>query len=354
MPPPDFLSCDWGTSSFRLRWVSGPDGRVLREFSNTTGCRALFEQAAAAGRPRAELFQEFLADQIARWLPAHAGRTPPEVATPSPTLPLLISGMASSTIGWKELPYAPLPLPLDGCGWPIEELPCTFGDDIGPILLISGAATDVEIMRGEETQAAGLLADPAWQPWRDRALLILPGTHSKHLQIRSGAITAIATFMTGELFEALGHHTILRASVAPSPASHPSLQPLPSFHEGLHAARDLGLSQALFRTRTRAVLSGADPASSADFLSGILIGDEMAAACRTGFPILLAAGAPLAARYETALRELAPPAARWTAVPPATVDHAVVAAHRQLLHQYLTPDGHSSRPGRSQSHSNTP
>jgi len=354
VPPPDFLSCDWGTSSFRLRWVSGVDVRVLREISNTTGCRALFEQATSAARPRAQLFEEFLASQISNWFPPRTDQNPSEVAPPSPALPLLISGMASSTIGWKELPYTPLPLSLDGRGWTIEELRCTLGHGIGPVLLISGAASDVEIMRGEETQAVGLLADPAWQPWRERALLILPGTHSKHLQIRSGTITAMATFMTGELFEALSRHTILRASLAPAPAAQQSIPPLPSFLDGLHAARDLGLSQALFRTRTRAVLAGADSSSNADFLSGVLIGDEMAAACRTGLPILLAAGAPLAARYETALRELAAPATRWAAIPPSTVDHAVIAAHRQLLLQHRSSGGYSSRLDRSQSHSNTP
>ena len=68
------------------------------------------------------------------------------------------------------------------------------------ILLISGIKSDLGMMRGEEVQAIGL--EEQLRPHGD-GVLLLPGTHSKHLTYRKEAFTALQTFMTGELFEVL-------------------------------------------------------------------------------------------------------------------------------------------------------
>src|SRR5436190_23871443 len=96
----DFLSCDWGTTSFRLRLVSGSQGRIVREIREAIGIKALYEEASRNGAhsevDRAKTFSAFLRSEL------DAMREGP----PGPELPLVISGMASSSVGWRELPYA--------------------------------------------------------------------------------------------------------------------------------------------------------------------------------------------------------------------------------------------------------
>src|SRR5262245_10716271 len=107
---PDFLSCDWGTTSFRLRWISGSDGRTIRELCEKTGVKTIYtavehEHSGPAGaleRPKA--FGRFLSEKLDGLL---AGDKAPQT-----TMPLVISGMASSSIGWKELSYSGTPFPL--------------------------------------------------------------------------------------------------------------------------------------------------------------------------------------------------------------------------------------------------
>ena len=89
-----FIAGDWGTSRLRLRW-HGPEG--LREVASEEGAARL----AARGGDRALVFREALQTALLR-LGAPVG------------LPVMVSGMASSSIGWRELPYAPLPFSLEG------------------------------------------------------------------------------------------------------------------------------------------------------------------------------------------------------------------------------------------------
>ena len=64
----DFLSCDWGTSSFRLRRVMGATGQVVREIRAATGVKAIYDEATRAGAAneaaRAEVFARFLSTQL--------------------------------------------------------------------------------------------------------------------------------------------------------------------------------------------------------------------------------------------------------------------------------------------------
>jgi len=98
----DFLSCDWGTTSFRLRRVAGPDLAVIREIREPAGVKPLYEEAMRSGAEieaaRANVFARFLSRKVEALL---AGEHAPE-----PNLPLVISGMASSSVGWREFPYA--------------------------------------------------------------------------------------------------------------------------------------------------------------------------------------------------------------------------------------------------------
>jgi len=259
-----FLSCDWGTTNFRLRRVEG--GRVLNEVRSDEGTAKL----AAAGGDRAAAFRGVLEAALSKL----GGRG---------ALPIVISGMASSSIGWCELPYARLPFRLDGrdAMWKeIEE----------GVYLLSGLRSDVDILRGEETEAIGAAALPG--VLESEAVLVKPGTHSKHLQIRDGKVTGFQSFMTGEVYDVMSRHSVLRHSV--DPAAEPDRA---AFLEGVRAA-GRPLTSGFFRVRTRQVLEGSASGTNASYLSGLLVGVEVHALREAGgLPIVLAGTGRLAEMY---------------------------------------------------------
>ena len=277
----EFLSCDWGTTSFRLRWIK--DGGVCKEYSDNIGCRALFSQSGEQLISREDAFARHLRGVLRDW------------SSPQP-LPLIISGMASSTIGWKEVPYAALPLNIDGSDLKVENLAWEHPALVAETWLVSGAASDSEMMRGEESEAIGLLQ--LLPPEFDSATLILPGTHSKHLAIEHNAITGIQTFMTGELFELLSKHSVLAASTIPVSAPDPV-----AFKEGVDRAVTHGLAGSIFQTRTRHVLGKHSPQTNASFLSGVLIGSELLS-LKSRFRIMIAGADSLRNLYAEAAQHL--------------------------------------------------
>ena len=255
-----FISCDWGTSRFRLVLVRA--GRAVRSVQSPQGAGVLQQRGD---------FPRVLADGLRR-LRAPAG------------LPVLISGMASSSIGWRELPYARLPFSLTGRDAVWEEVQPN-------VFLISGVASGDDIMRGEETQLLGL-------PVSGEALVILPGTHSKHARVRGGKLVGFQTFMTGELFAATAGHTVLARSVA----AHAPFDRR-AFVAGVETAQQLPVAAALFRVRGRDVLQGVSQAANRSFLSGVWVGAELAG-LPARIPVWVCASAELAPAYATALRVL--------------------------------------------------
>jgi 2-dehydro-3-deoxygalactonokinase len=125
-------------------------------------------------------------------------------------------------------------------------------------------------MRGEEIQIFGALSIRADA---EAVTVCLPGTHSKHAFVRGGKIERFITHMTGELFGLLRDHGILGRSMT---ERQPSID---AFDEGLRRARQpSGLLHHVFGVRTRALMNELDTAHLSDYLSGILIGHELASA----------------------------------------------------------------------------
>ncbi len=275
---PSFLSCDWGTTNFRLR-RGDSDPASSAEVRNDSGAAKL----AAGGGDRAAAFRQTLEQALT------------ELRAPS-DWPVVISGMASSTIGWMELPYARLPFALDGSDVVTARLD-------GRVHLISGIRSDRDMARGEETQAIGL-ASLLGPRLPQRARFILPGTHSKHLDVLDHRIVGLRTFMTGELFDVLLRHSVLRHTTELSAPFEEG-----AFSEGVAEAAREPLTALLFQTRTRQVLAGNPSGSNTSFLSGLLIGAELAtlrtdSSEREDDPVFLAAGAALRSAYQCAARVL--------------------------------------------------
>lgn len=318
-----FLGCDWGTTSFRLRLIECGSRRVLAERAETAGIRQF---AGLAPAERADRMAALLAERIAQW---------PEV---EPEVPCVVTGMASATVGWCELPYAEVPFPLDGGDAVVRALALPAqGGRLRPVLLVSGVRTADDIMRGEESALVGvhaLAASLVGGP--EPVLCLLAGTHPKHAWIRHGRLESFRTHLTGELFDVLSRESLLAASVR-----HPESKAEPvwdEFHAGVRCAQTLGLSAALFQVRTRQVLGGAKPERNIWFLSGILVGDELNGVARDhgDSALCLVGEAPRVSLYRAALKLLAP-TRQAGRVREISLTEAIVAGQEQLLQRHGPP-----------------
>jgi 2-dehydro-3-deoxygalactonokinase len=102
----------------------------------------------------------------------------------------------------------------------------------------------------------------------------MPGTHSKWAQLDGRRIERFTTAMTGEMFELLAIHSVLRHSLTGDLNG-------PERAEGFDTGVTTGigapekLSATLFKVRAGSLLSGRTPSWCAGFLSGLLIGAEI-------------------------------------------------------------------------------
>jgi 2-dehydro-3-deoxygalactonokinase len=275
---PAVAAVDWGTSSFRL-WLLDAAGGVLTE-------RRSGEGMLTAG---AEGFGPILEKHLAA-----AGA--PE------NLPVIVCGMAGARQGWIEAPYVTLPADLDGILAGAVPVPGQARE----IRILPGlaqhSAEAPDVMRGEETQLAGVL--PLFSSGRH--LICMPGTHSKWVEAADGVITGFGTWLTGELFSVLSKQSILRHSLGENAA--PALPDTRAFvaacTEALVHGGDIGPS--LFRIRAAVLLQDLQPADAAARLSGMLIGAEIASARRLfdapSDKIILVASGPLGSLYAAALK----------------------------------------------------
>jgi 2-dehydro-3-deoxygalactonokinase len=295
------IGLDWGTSRLRA-YLFDDQGSVLAVKERPWGVLAMPE----GGFARA--FHAAVSD----W------------RTAKPDLPAIAGGMIGSTEGWVAVPYCACP------AGPVELaaglVSAATGDGVVhviPGVEQRGAAPDV--MRGEETQIAGALA-----LFPERAAnwtLVLPGTHAKWVAVRDGRIARFTTYLTGELFALLSEHSILgrpARNTTREPANRAAENAGDAFERGVGVAREAagGIAPLLFRTRSMVLTKALRPEESLEFLSGLLIGDEVHSALPPAAANLALIGDPaLCERYRRALAafgidaqivEAATPAGLWT------------------------------------------
>jgi 2-dehydro-3-deoxygalactonokinase len=323
----DFLlGCDWGTSSFRLRLIRLSDHSVAGELCTSEGIAPTYTAWQASGQDRLAFFRRYLTKQ--------AERLAAQTDISAHRVPIVVSGMVTSTMGMCEVPYARTPFDLEGTQTLTHRLHATV-DFPHELLLISGVRSEHDVMRGEETQLIGLakLASLSDEP---RAVVILPGTHSKHLFVQNGRLVDIQTFMTGEVYSLLSTHSILKDSVETSGVPALSEQEKEAFLLGIQAADASGILKGLFRVRTNQLFQKLNKNENALYLSGLLIGSEL-----SHLPVdehntlILCSGSVLFEPYHLAMQALRL-TERTRIIPARILDQATVAGQVRIFQQQQT------------------
>ncbi|WP_024868158.1 2-dehydro-3-deoxygalactonokinase [Pseudoxanthomonas suwonensis] len=270
------IAVDWGGSSLRAYRLAD-DGRVLERRRSDEGA------LSCQGR-----FGRVLAGLVDGW-----------------DDPLVVmAGMVGARGGWIEVPYVRCPADvgalaagmrhLDGSA----EAPGLAGRALWCVPGMADRTTAAgDVMRGEETQVVGL--EPVLGPGTHT--VCLPGTHSKWVQVRDGAIVRLSTAMTGELYALLRAHSILGRSM---PTGEPPLDQA-AFDAGLACSADPagGLLHDLFGVRTAFLFNRFPAPALPSYLSGLLVGHELQAALAgLPAPVHLVGNAALVDRYAHALQ----------------------------------------------------
>lgn len=293
-PKNTFLSCDWGTSAFRLRLVERETLQILAEESSKEGNAATAELWKQANQPPEQRVGFYLAI-----IQSHVKKLEEAVKTSLDDVPVVISGMASSTVGLMEVPYKPLPFATDGSDLATKTISPTAVFKHAA-LLISGVKSDDDVMRGEEVQLVGCRFDTT----AEDQLFLHPGTHAKHVLVKNGQAVALKTYMTGEFFSLLSSKGILAASVEEGGKLDEG-QHLHWFEQGVQASQHANLLHNAFLVRTNDLFKRATKRENFFYLSGLLIGSECQDLIDNLPARITLAGEPvLVAHYRAALRVL--------------------------------------------------
>ncbi|MFI4936242.1 MAG: 2-dehydro-3-deoxygalactonokinase [Caulobacterales bacterium] len=269
---PALLSCDWGSTHLRA-WILDDEGAVADRRDFLFGVNRL-------GPGEAE--RRFYDDV--------------RPALGAQNLPALLCGAIGSNVGWRTAPYVDCPAALGEIAAAVTGI----AEDVWivPGLRCEGLGAAGDVLRGEETKAMGWLAlDPS--AGEGRRLVCQPGTHPKWLVIEDGRVARFLSAFTGELFAVLRAHSILRGEDT-------GAENLATFDEGVAAAADGdALLNRIYAARSRVAGRGAPRESTGDYLSGLLIGAEVAGTPRLlgleGEPVVLLGDRPLCDRYARAL-----------------------------------------------------
>jgi len=246
------IAVDWGTTRLRAMLLD-QDGGPIAEAESGEGIGAL------AGR-----HENVFEGLIAAW----------------PKVPAILAGMIGSRQGWREAPYVACPADASMLATNAIRFTTERGRDVAivPGLMLRDPRRDGDVIRGEETQIVGLIGhEPAF-----RGISIHPGTHSKWAAIADRTITRFQTFLTGEIFDLLARVSFLRHSVA---SDGRDLSAVPDFALAVRRTAEEGLPflAAIFSVRVRQLLKNVAREDNLAYLSGLVIGGEIAAARSAGW-----------------------------------------------------------------------
>jgi len=258
-----YIAIDWGSTNLRA-WLYQGD-QCLESRQSEAGITRLNGQSPAA----------VLAEVTQNWR--------------DDVTPVVMAGMVGSNVGWKVAPYLPVPTHFSAIGeqltsvseriWIIPGL-CVSRDD------------NHNVMRGEETQLLGA------REIAPSSVYVMPGTHCKWVQADKQQVHDFRTVMTGELHDLLLRHSLVGAGL-PEQKRSPA-----SFAAGLERGLNSpAILPQLFEVRASHVLGTLPREQVSEFLSGLLIGAEVASMADhfSDQHVTIVAGSTLAGRYQQAL-----------------------------------------------------
>ena len=268
---PNWIAVDWGTTNLRI-WHCDQACNVLDETKVQMGMGAL----------TASEYEGVLISHIDHHL---SGKGITEV---------LVCGMAGARQGWQDAGYLTAP-----CNTPALNQAVTVptADPRIMVRILPGIKQPdpADVMRGEETQIAGFLK----QTPDYNGLICLPGTHSKWVHVQNGRVVVFQTFMTGEVYDLLSRNSVLKHSVSGECFSQSD------FVDAAKSAFEnpTDVSSQLFRLRAQHLVNDTDATVLSARLSGILIGQEVAAMERqwNHLPITLIGEEALCSLYKSVL-----------------------------------------------------
>ena len=280
------LTIDGGTTNTRLYRLDR--GEILSSRKLSLGIRDALDPAGKAEYCRA--VSAAIAD-----LAAEQAEAPEAV---------VCSGMIGSENGLHACPHIAAPVSFDELAKAmvpvslpeIAPYPFLFVPGVKTFSAVPGTAADIpedrlaemDIMRGEETELAGISAK---RGIRGEHTFLLPGSHMKTVRLdRDGRIAAFHTSLTGELLNAAAQHTILKASVG---RAYPKTADPVQLRRGYAFAREYGISRALFKVRILDIsVGGMTEDGLFSFLLGILLYDDVSRLIRDGRPVTVGGSDP--------------------------------------------------------------
>ncbi len=147
------------------------------------------------------------------------------------------------------------------------------GDAAFDIRILPGLrqAEPPDVMRGEETKLLGLVADTP----DAGGVVVLPGMRGEWVQLARGRAARFHTAMTGQVFDAIAEHTLLRHTLGGSGDDECDAG---DFAAAVAEGRDApaALLRHAFGLRAEAILNGLAPDLARARLAGRLTGLEVA------------------------------------------------------------------------------
>jgi len=307
-----FISCDWGSSKLRLRLIDADAISVLAENKNEDGIISIYHLWLKKGKnknDRLSFYLSILSKQI--------NKLEKQLKCSLMNTPIIISGMASSNIGMKEISYKRIPFFAKDLV--VKKIaPANYFKH--KIFLVSGVRTDDDVMRGEETILIGCLDDKMKQ----NGLFIFPGTHSKHVEVEKGLVKSIKTYMTGEFFDIFSTQSVL-ANVVEKKSGELKSGNLEWFKKGVELSRSSDLLHNAFLVRANYLLKKVSKEKNYFFLSGLLIGSEVKELLKVKKQITVAGNKKQIQLYDIAFSVLG-----ITKVNYINADNAFIAGHCKL------------------------
>lgn len=289
MSPRPLIGAMWGTTHLALYLLDTASGATLESRSGPGVSRVIDAK-----------FEEALFEHCGPWIEQSSEAV------------FVMSGMVGSNIGWADVPYLDCPADVGDVANHCKAM-SSRGHRIyiAPGLACTNVLGQPDLMRGEETELLAWLDCFGGSTVAERRYVCIPGTHSKWVEIEQGRIKRFLTSVTGELFSLLSTNGVLTSGTGAG-----GRRPGQPFFEGVSRIAECPefLLSRLFSVRANVVVGCMEADDAPEFMSGLLIGSDVASALnvlsiRGSAQFVSVIGTPnLSQRYVWALEHCGMPA----------------------------------------------